>query len=169
MDRGSDPVDIRNGISAAQIIAAMKGLLAARREQKISRPTFLRTWTWLRRLLNLTDEYARWRWHVRERAGGACERCAEQGNHAHHRVQVVYDPDRAVDPTNGEYLCVGCHKKHHKQEAAARRAGRPTADHPARTSQAREGTGAPPSYVSARRISPRRQRPLAPPRSSNGA
>jgi HNH endonuclease len=126
MDRSSTGrvVDIENRISADLIIAAMKGLLAARREQKVSRGSFLRTWTWLRRLLNLTDEYARWRWAVRQRAGAACERCAEQGNHAHHKVPLAHDPDLALDPTNGEYLCVKCHKKHHRAESAARAARR---------------------------------------------
>lgn len=120
MGRGRNPVDIPDGISAELIIRAMKGLLQSRREDKITRWTFLKTWTRLRRLLNLTDEYARWRWLVRERAGGACERCAEPGHHAHHIEPLAFNPDRALDPANGEYLCVRCHKRHHRAEARAR-------------------------------------------------
>lgn len=126
MDRSSDPVDIHNGISVGLIIAAMKGLLLARRESKISRVTFLKTWTRLRRILNTTPEYARWRWTVRERAGGACERCAEAGQHAHHVEPLAYNPDRALDPANGEYLCVRCHKKHHRAETRQRSDARRT-------------------------------------------
>lgn len=126
MGRGRAPVDIQNGISVDLIIAAMKGLLLARREGKIGRITFLKTWTRLRRILNLTPEYARWRWLVRERAGGACERCAEAGQHAHHIEPLAYNPDRALDPDNGEYLCVRCHKKHHRAEARQRSDAGPT-------------------------------------------
>ena len=121
MGRGRSEIkDIQKRISADLVIAAMKGLLQARRDCKVGRVTFLKTWTRLRRILNLTPEYAYWRWFVRERAGGACERCAESGQHAHHIEPLAYNPDRALDTANGEYLCARCHKKHHRQEARER-------------------------------------------------
>lgn len=121
MGRSGDAIkDIQSGISVDLIVRAMHGLLHSRREGKISRITFLKTWTRLRRILNLTPEYARWRWEVKTRAGGACERCAEPGQHAHHVEPIAYNPDRALDDTNGEYLCVRCHRKHHRSEARAR-------------------------------------------------
>jgi 5-methylcytosine-specific restriction endonuclease McrA len=120
MARSGNQVDIRNGISADLIIRAMVGLLEARRTCKIKRLTFLKTWGRLRRLLALTPEYARWRWNVRERAGGACERCAEVGHHAHHKVPVAHEPARALDPENGEYLCRRCHKAEHRESRRAR-------------------------------------------------
>lgn len=128
--------DIPNRISAELVIAAMKGLLGMRRADKITRITFLKTWTRLRRLLNLTPEYAYWRWYVRDRAGGACERCAEPGQHAHHRIPLAYDPDLALDPANGEYLCVRCHRKHHREESRARYEGRSHSRSPERASPA---------------------------------
>lgn len=152
MGRGRAPVDIRNHISADLVIKAMKGLLQARRESKIGRIKFLKTWTQLRRILNLTSEYAHWRWLVRERAGGACERCAEPGNHAHHIEPLAYNPDRAVDPTNGEYLCVRCHRKHHREESRQRSEGGPHSPNPEHSTAPRPR---PPSLRRAQRA-PRR-------------
>lgn len=128
MARSGDPVGIQSGISADLIIRAMVGLLEARRQNKIKRRTFLQTWGRLRRLLALTPEYARWRWNVKQRAGGACERCAEVGHHAHHKEPVARNPTKALDPSNGEYLCRRCHKaEHRKPRSPARsKAPRPT-------------------------------------------
>lgn len=115
MARSSNQVDIQSRISADLIIRTMVGLLEARRCNKIKRITFLKAWGRLRRLLALTPEYARWRWNVKQKAGGACERCAEVGNHAHHKEPVARNPTRALDPTNGEYLCWRCHKAEHRK------------------------------------------------------
>jgi len=100
-------------ILPADIIEAMKGLLEARRSQQIPRVTFLKTWTNLRRLLESTDDYKAWRQRVIKRAGYACESCGNAGKHCHHIEQVAHNPDRALDPTNGMYLCVRCHKEAH--------------------------------------------------------
>lgn len=126
MGRSSDevtPKGIQSGISADLVIRAMIGLLDARRSKKIKRITFLKVWGRLRRLLALTPEYARWRWNVKTRAGGACERCAEPGNHAHHKEPVARNPAKALDLSNGEYLCWRCHKAEHRKPRA--RSGTP--------------------------------------------
>lgn len=146
MARSGDPVDIQNRISADLIIRAMVGLLEARRTCKIKRITFLKTWGRLRRLLALTPEYARWRWNVKERAGGACERCAEVGNHAHHKVPVAHDPGKCLDPENGEYLCRKCHRAEHRD---TRRARSPTPP-PHKASRPSREFHAPPSPARAR-------------------
>lgn len=119
MARSGDSVDIQSRISATLIIDAMVGLLESRRTKKVTRLTFLKVWGRLRRLLALTPEYARWRWSVRDRAGGACERCAEPGNHAHHQVPVAHEPLRALDLSNGEYLCLRCHRAEHRRSKRA--------------------------------------------------
>lgn len=119
MARSGNKVGIQSGISADLIIRAMVGLLDARRTRKIGRRPFLATWGKLRRMLALTPEYARWRWNVKDRAGGACERCAEPGNHAHHKEPVARNPQRCLDPTNGEYLCWRCHKAEHRRPRAS--------------------------------------------------
>jgi HNH endonuclease len=99
---------------AALTIEAMKGLLGLRRRGAIKRLVFLKAWGKLRRLLTLSKEYQIWRHEVRERAGGACEQCGEIGQHAHHKEQVSRNPDRALDPRNGEYLCRRCHDGEHE-------------------------------------------------------
>jgi len=44
-----------------------------------------------------------------------CERvCGKKGRHVHHKVRVYDDPTLAVEPDNGEFLCVACHRKEHK-------------------------------------------------------
>lgn len=95
------------------IVKAMEGLLAARHAKQISRITFLKTWTNLRRLLESTEEYKAWRQNVIARAGNACESCARPGHHCHHIEPLAHNPRRAVDPSNGMYLCVACHKEAH--------------------------------------------------------
>lgn len=116
MARSGDKLEgIQSRIPADLIIRAMVGLLEARHQKKIGRVPFLKTWGKLRRLLALTPEYARWRWNVKNRAGGACERCAEPGNHAHHKEPVARNPARALDLANGEYLCLRCHRAEHRR------------------------------------------------------
>ena len=56
-----------------------------------------------------------WRAVVRERSGGVCARCGASGVtlDAHHIIPKAERPDLAVDPANGEMLCVECHAKEH--------------------------------------------------------
>jgi 5-methylcytosine-specific restriction endonuclease McrA len=96
---------------AMVVIAAMKGLLAQRKKGNIKRKQFLEIWGKLRMLLSNTQEYFAWREIVKECAGGACEECAEVGAHAHHKIRVAEDPDQALNPDNGEFLCFRCHSK----------------------------------------------------------
>lgn len=127
------------------IIAAMKGLLGARREKRISRMGFLKAWGRLRQLLADTKEYQLWRHMVKERAGGACESCARPGHHAHHIVPISRDPDKALDPLNGRFTCKQCHddehegkllrarrrsNRPHSRSATAHRSSRPSPAHP---------------------------------------
>lgn len=100
-------------ISPQTIIKAMTGLLEARRSGRLPRLTFLKTWTNLRRLLESTDEYKAWRQGVIERAGYACESCGRGGHHCHHIEPVAHNPARALDPSNGMYVCRSCHKEAH--------------------------------------------------------
>jgi 5-methylcytosine-specific restriction endonuclease McrA len=51
---------------------------------------------------------------VRARACGKCERCGKGGREVHHRIRVYDDPSLALDPDNGELLCIKCHKKEHR-------------------------------------------------------
>jgi len=108
---------------ASVVIAAMRGLLSQRKKGNIKRKQFLELWTKLRVLLGQTQEYYAWRELIRECAGGACEDCAEPGLHAHHKVRVVDDPDQALNPDNGEFLCFRCHSKrpgHHMHRRRSR-------------------------------------------------
>ena len=111
---GDALADIPKNISAELILRAMQGLLEARWQKKITRGSFLKVWGRLRRLLALTPEYVRWRWYVKDRAGGACESCAEPGHHAHHIVPVAHEPALALDLSNGKFLCRKCHRSEHR-------------------------------------------------------
>ena len=105
-------------------IEAMKGLLNMRRSGRIKRIPFLKAWSKLRRLLTLSKEYQLWRHGVKSKAGGACEQCGEEGRHAHHKEEVARNPDRALDPKNGEFLCVRCHgeqPRHNLRNRSGRR------------------------------------------------
>lgn len=111
----------RMNISAELAIHAMKGLLEARRAANLGRLRFLKTWTVLRRSLEATPEYQEWRRLVRERAGGACETCGEPGQQCHHLEPVAWNPDKALDPDNGRYLCIRCHKSAPEHKHTRRR------------------------------------------------
>lgn len=91
------------------VMAAMKGLLASRRDGKIKRLAFLKAWGRLRMLITGSPEYQAWRQSVRKRAGGACEQCGEIGVHAHHKTPVSRNVDKVFDLSNGELLCYRCH------------------------------------------------------------
>jgi len=60
---------------------------------------------------------------VRTRAMFRCQTCSKPGRHVHHKIRVYDNPDLVVDPNNGAYLCVACHRKEHAEpEAPAQRA-----------------------------------------------
>jgi hypothetical protein len=101
-------------ISVGVVVEGMQGLLWMRRSRAVGRVRFLRAWTNLRRLLEATPEYQEWRQIVKARAGGACETCGEMGHHCHHIVPVAHDPAKCLDPANGRYLCVKCHRAEHR-------------------------------------------------------
>lgn len=69
----------------------------------------------LRAELSSTVEYAQFHYSVVVRAGGFCEReeCNAPGRHVHHRRPVSRRPDLALDPANGELVCVECHQEYH--------------------------------------------------------
>jgi hypothetical protein len=115
--------------AAAGIIKAMKQLLASRRFGFLSRRQFMLRWDKLRKALFLTPEYQAFRAEVIKRAGGMCQMCTKRtADHVHHPVQVSYAPERALDLTNGQAACVGCHEQHHRDaRKAARTTQNPTA------------------------------------------
>jgi len=41
--------------------------------------------------------------------------CGKKGRHVHHKIRVYDDPDLSLDPDNGEFLCIACHRKEHKK------------------------------------------------------
>lgn len=83
----------------------------------VPRKEFLQKWGRLRELLYKTPEYQSFLREVRIRALYECERgCGKKGRHVHHKIRVYDDPDKSVDPQNGEFLCIGCHRKEHKKE-----------------------------------------------------
>jgi 5-methylcytosine-specific restriction endonuclease McrA len=77
---------------------------------------FYRKWSNLRKELYKTGAYQLFLREVRIRAMYRCQRCPKPGRHVHHKVRVYDDPDRALDVSNGEYLCVACHRKEHAEE-----------------------------------------------------
>lgn len=87
----------------------MKTCFAPRKE-------FLKKWSKLRNLLYKTPEYQNFLREVRIRANYMCVRmCGKKGRHVHHKVRVYDNPDLSVDPDNGEFLCISCHRKEHKK------------------------------------------------------
>jgi 5-methylcytosine-specific restriction endonuclease McrA len=105
--RGSTP------ISAQRIIAA---LIRCKRNF-VPRAEFFAKWGRLRKRLYLTKEYNLFLSEVRFRASGMCQgiRCSRKGRHVHHVVRVYDDPSLALDPNNGMFLCVKCHKAIHSR------------------------------------------------------
>lgn len=77
---------------------------------------FYRKWSALRKELYKTGAYQLFLREVRIRALYRCQRCSKPGRHVHHKVRVYDDPARVIDVTNGEYLCVACHRKEHTEE-----------------------------------------------------
>lgn len=79
------------------------------------REEFLQLWGKLRSLLFDTPEYKAFRAEVIARASGRCQRnlCRKRGREVHHIITVYSDPMKAVDVTNGMYVCKACHKKEH--------------------------------------------------------
>ena len=84
----------------------------------IPREEFLKKWSKLRQLLYKTPQYKAFLLEVRTRAGYKCQRdrCMKSGRHVHHKVRVYDNPDMCLDPANGEFLCVACHRKEHAKE-----------------------------------------------------
>lgn len=105
------------GISSIDIkvvVKELEGLLILRKGGRISRPSFLKQWAVVRGKLDASPEYEAFRGDVISRAKGRCERlCGRPGKHVHHKVQISRDPSKALDPSNGEYVCVECHKSSH--------------------------------------------------------
>ena len=82
------------------------------------RTEFLRKWNKLRRELYETTEYKLFLVEVRTRAGFMCQTdgCRKRGREVHHVIRVYDDPDLCIDPANGKFLCLACHRKQHKKE-----------------------------------------------------
>jgi 5-methylcytosine-specific restriction endonuclease McrA len=64
-----------------------------------------------RRALWRTAEYQEFRHSTLDLAGGVCARCKEPKPRleVHHRLSWWGYPQKRMDPTNVEALCVGCH------------------------------------------------------------
>lgn len=74
---------------------------------------FFALWGKLRKLLEKTPEYIEFRSIVKNSQSYLCT-CGKPGRQVHHMTRVYDDPTLAIDPDNGVYLCVKCHKKEHK-------------------------------------------------------
>lgn len=120
-----DLTQLRDSLQFKGIVAAMIALKDMRYRQQIGRVTFLRRWEKLRIALFLTDDYQRMRQIVIAR-DKMCTRCGGQPHHVHHKIRVVDEPHRAVDPANGQALCVKCHSTHHRAKARVGTATPPT-------------------------------------------
>ena len=106
-----EPKSSLDGQSCATILRRMVNLKKKWRD----RADFFKFYSKLREMLYLTPEYKNFLAEVRAKSVGMCVRsaCSKRGRHVHHKVRVYADPLQAVDVSNGEYLCVGCHKKEH--------------------------------------------------------
>jgi len=98
---------------ALNILRSMSNLRIQRRDREISRKDFLRKWGIFRNELRRTPEYLKFREAVIERAGGVCERCGLDANTVHHKRQVSWTPQHALDPKHGELVCKECHAVEH--------------------------------------------------------
>ena len=105
---------------AESILKSMERALEKRKEGEYSRKEFLRAWARLRRDLRRTKEYAHFTQLVRDRACGVCERCGGVGRHVHHKRPLAFAVRLALDPDNGELLCLYCHTEIHPWMARRR-------------------------------------------------
>jgi 5-methylcytosine-specific restriction endonuclease McrA len=64
-----------------------------------------------------TPEYKEWRSAVLDRDGNTCKRCGFicPGNHAHHLLEGISNPELRYDLNNGETLCEACHRSVHRK------------------------------------------------------
>lgn len=102
-------VCISDGPRADDIIKRMRKLLKARHFRRVSRRVFLAKWHSLRRALSFTPEYQAFRDAVWRRASGKCEVCGGPGRHVHHHRRVSRNPGAALNPKNGQLVCMDCH------------------------------------------------------------
>lgn len=60
-----------------------------------------------------TVQYKTWRKEVFERDNYTCQRCGKRGGdlEAHHKLPFASHPELRFDVSNGETLCVYCHKQ----------------------------------------------------------
>ena len=107
----SPALDPRSDI--AKLIRRLKRL------KSTSTNDFYRKWSKLRKELYKTAAYQSFLLEVRTRAMFRCQTCSKPGRHVHHKIRVYDNPDLVVDPNNGAYLCVACHRKEHASEAPA--------------------------------------------------
>jgi 5-methylcytosine-specific restriction endonuclease McrA len=77
---------------------------------------FFVKWGKLRKELYKTAAYQNFLLEVRTRCMFRCQKCNKPGRHVHHKVRVYDNPELVVDPSNGVYLCVACHRAEHKHE-----------------------------------------------------
>lgn len=78
---------------------------------------FFELWGKVRHDLYKTPEYKMFLIEVRSRSNYKCTGhcCIKKGRHVHHIIHVYQDPTKAIDPDNGTFLCVACHRKEHKR------------------------------------------------------
>ena len=86
------------------------------------RKEFLQKWNKLRQELYETAEYKMFLVEVRTRASFRCQidGCSKPGREVHHVIRVYDDPSKCIDPENGMFLCLACHRKQHKKEKERR-------------------------------------------------
>jgi 5-methylcytosine-specific restriction endonuclease McrA len=102
----------------SKIIRRLKRL----KKKPMASVEFFKKWKEARNELYKTPEYQNFLREVRIRAMYLCQRgCGKKGRHVHHKIRVYDNPDLVVDPKNGEFLCVACHNKEHKNEATKRK------------------------------------------------
>jgi len=104
---------------AVNILRSMSRLLDKRRELELGRQEFLRRWRGLRAELASTAEYRKFRSAVRERDAGICQTCGGVGTVVHHIRSVAFAPQHALDPRNGQLVCIECHEEEHPWMRAA--------------------------------------------------
>lgn len=96
------------------LIGQMEDLLAERRKLLISRRTFLKRYSLLRRELEMTPEYHYVRAQAFARAGGKCEKCGKvPPTQLCHKKRVAIFPRLALATDNLYAGCASCHQADH--------------------------------------------------------
>ena len=105
--------DLDETRDAGAICCDLVALLKKRKTGQIRRKVFLVAWSRLRRELERTVEYQRFRQEVLERDRFRCGSCGRVAHTVHHRRRVALAVHLVLDTRNGEVRCNECHADEH--------------------------------------------------------